>query len=114
MPTSATTDGSERVSSTVAESPGPPGAIGTSLARSKCSSHAPHDVACSHRPWMNTTGILVSDMGTSGVVGTGSIIAPRVTGGFSQPTARSGGGCGPVLTPKQARPHRGEGAYADE
>src|SRR6478672_2137729 len=65
MPCPATRSGSFRVSSTVPESPGQPGAVGAYPAARKRSIHAPHESACSQRPWTKTTGVLpppASDM----------------------------------------------------
>src|SRR5439155_14754247 len=57
MPYSATRSGRCRVPSTVSSSPGQPGADGSYPSCRNLSIHGPHESACSHRPWMKTTGV---------------------------------------------------------
>src|SRR6266487_3966183 len=57
MPRPATCSAFFLVSSTVAESPGQPGATGAYPASLKRSIQAPHESAWSQRPWTKTTGV---------------------------------------------------------
>src|SRR6516164_1216631 len=59
MPLPATRSDSRRVSSTVSESPGQPGADGTYPASRNNSTHGSHELAWSHKPCTNTTGLPV-------------------------------------------------------
>ena len=56
MPCPATPAGSRLASSTVAGSPGQPGATGSYPAPANFSIHGPHELACSHNPCTKTTG----------------------------------------------------------
>src|SRR6478736_8764154 len=69
MPWSAIASGFARESATVSASPGQPGAIAAYPASSKSSTQGCHEVACSQRPWMKTTGRRVSVMGCSSIWG---------------------------------------------
>src|SRR5882724_2665065 len=65
MPCPATRSAFFRVSSIVPESPGQPGAVGVYPDPRKRSIQAPHESACSQRPWTKTTGVVpapASDM----------------------------------------------------
>ena len=54
--------GVARGAGTVAASAGQGGAIGSKPRSAKRSIHGCHEEAASHKPWMNTTGVLVSDI----------------------------------------------------
>src|SRR5258705_3820945 len=57
MPWSAMPSALARAASTVSSSPGQPGADGSYPAVRKSSIQGDQDVACSHSPWMNRTGV---------------------------------------------------------
>src|SRR5579862_4952760 len=57
IPWPATAPGSRWAASTVLGSPGQPGDTGSYPAALNFSSHALHELACSQRPWTNTTGV---------------------------------------------------------